>query len=197
MLGSGIDPDVDRSWSLACCVKRTGSKRFLLLVFHFLVVVSFAQPTCVIVACLKHWPAAIITCRVQGALEVEHETNLASWASRIFLSQGEKWNFPSVLWTWNLTFHWPFSTNPVEDRAKCQMCMTFSSILYRIGGEQSMKCQISCPQDWWEISFLALCISPSWLDSAIALLLFFFPFLVGGTRGRENTSGHSAWPTSR
>ena len=34
------------------------------------------------------------------------------------------------------------ATNPVEDRAKCRMCMTFGSILYRIGGEQSMKCQI-------------------------------------------------------
>ena len=44
----------------------------------------------------------------------------------------------------------------IEDRAKCRMCMTFgfiiddknrtvyiiySSILYRIGGERSMKCQ--------------------------------------------------------
>ena len=38
-------------------------------------------------------------------------------------------------------------TNPVEDRVKCRMCMTFGSILYRIGGEQSMKCQISCRQD--------------------------------------------------
>ena len=61
-------------------------------------------------------------------------------------STGEKWKFPSVLWTWNLTFHWPFSTNPVEDRAQCWMCMTFGSILYRNGAEQSMKCQLSCPQ---------------------------------------------------
>ena len=29
-----------------------------------------------------------------------------------------------------------FSTNPVEDRVKCWMCMTFGSILYKIGGEQ-------------------------------------------------------------
>ena len=69
------------------------------------------------------------------------------------ISQGEKWNFPSVLWKWNLTFHWPSYTNPVEDRAKCRMCMTFGSILYRIGGKRSM---ISCPQDRWEISFFAL-----------------------------------------
>ena len=41
--------------------------------------------------------------------------------------------------------------------AECQMCMTFGSILYRIGGEQSMECQISWPQDRWEISFFALC----------------------------------------
>ena len=33
------------------------------------------------------------------------------------------------------------------------------SILYRIGGKRSMKCQISCPQDRWEISFFGLCIS--------------------------------------
>ena len=52
-----------------------------------------------------------------------------------------------------------FSTNPVEDRAKCRMCMTFGSILCRIGGEQSMKCQISRSRDRWEISFLALCYS--------------------------------------
>ena len=31
-------------------------------------------------------------------------------------------------------------------------------LVYRIGGEQSMKCQISCPQDGWEISFFALCL---------------------------------------
>ena len=35
-----------------------------------------------------------------------------------------------------------FSTNPVEDKAKYRMCMTFDSILYKIGGVQSMKCQI-------------------------------------------------------
>ena len=29
----------------------------------------------------------------------------------------------------------------------------------RIGGKRSMKCQISCPQDRWEISFFALSIS--------------------------------------
>ena len=62
----------------------------------------------------------------------------------LFISQGQKWNFPSVLWTWN---HWPFSTNPVEDRAKCRMCMTFGSIHCRIGGDQSMKCQISRSRD--------------------------------------------------
>ena len=34
---------------------------------------------------------------------------------------------------------------------------TFGSICYRIGGKQSIrKCQISCPQDQWEISFYAL-----------------------------------------
>ena len=38
----------------------------------------------------------------------------------------------------------PFSTNPVEDRAKYWICTTFGSILYGIGGEQSMKGQISC-----------------------------------------------------
>ena len=48
----------------------------------------------------------------------------------LFISQGQKWNFPSVLWTWN---HWPFSTNPVEDRAKCRMCDIW---LYPL-------------QDWW------------------------------------------------
>ena len=37
----------------------------------------------------------------------------------LYRAQGEKKNFLSVLWTWNLTFHWPFSTNPVEDRTKC------------------------------------------------------------------------------
>ena len=36
-------------------------------------------------------------------------------------------------------------------------CMTFGSILYRIGIKQSMKCQISCTQDRWETSFLAQC----------------------------------------
>ena len=29
--------------------------------------------------------------------------------------------------------------NPVEDRTKCQICMTFGSILYMIGEEQSRK----------------------------------------------------------
>ena len=37
-----------------------------------------------------------------------------------------------------------FSTNPVEDKAKYRMCMTFGFILYKIGGVQSMKCQILC-----------------------------------------------------
>ena len=40
-----------------------------------------------------------------------------------------------------------FHTNHVGDRAKSWMCMTFGCIPYRIGGEQSMKCQILCPQD--------------------------------------------------
>ena len=75
------------------------------------------------------------------------------------MPQGEKWNFPSALWTWNLTFYWQFSTNPVEDRAKCRMYKTFGSILYRIGEKQSIKCQISCPPDRWEISFFAMCLS--------------------------------------
>ena len=34
------------------------------------------------------------------------------------VSWGENWNFPSVLSTWN---YWLFSTNLVEDRAKCQI----------------------------------------------------------------------------
>ena len=42
--------------------------------------------------------------------------------------------------------------NPVEDRAKCQICMTFGSIL-RIGGEQSMKCQISCYRRYRKFHF--------------------------------------------
>ena len=36
-------------------------------------------------------------------------------------------------------------------------CMTFGSILYRIGIKRSMKCQISRTQDRWETSFLAQC----------------------------------------
>ena len=59
------------------------------------------------------------------------------------MAQGEKWNFLSVLSTWKLTCHWPFSTNPVEDGAKCHTHPIFGSILYRICGEQSMKCQNS------------------------------------------------------
>ena len=42
-------------------------------------------------------------------------------------------------------------TNPVKDRAKCHTRPTFGSILYRIGGKPSIKCQILCPQDRWEI----------------------------------------------
>ena len=50
-------------------------------------------------------------------------------------SQG-KIAFFYVLCTWSLMLHWLFSTYPVEDRAKYQICMTFRSILYRIGREQ-------------------------------------------------------------
>ena len=38
------------------------------------------------------------------------------------------------------------------------VCVIFGSIFYRIGGEWSMKCQISSPQDKWEIFFFTLCI---------------------------------------
>ena len=51
-------------------------------------------------------------------------------------------------------------TNPIEDRAKYWICMTFGSILYRIGGEHSMKSQISCKQERQGISFFALCVMP-------------------------------------
>ena len=38
--------------------------------------------------------------------------------------------------------------NPVEDGAKCHTLLIFGSILYRIGGKWSMKCQIfKCTQD--------------------------------------------------
>ena len=36
---------------------------------------------------------------------------------------------------WHIA-NWLFSTNPVEDKTKYWMCMTFGSILNRIGGEQ-------------------------------------------------------------
>ena len=55
-------------------------------------------------------------------------------------SQGEKWNFLSLLYARNLTFHWLFSTNPVEDRAKCHTYPTFGSICMRFGYPL---------QDWW------------------------------------------------
>ena len=57
---------------------------------------------------------------------------------------------PVYIKTW---YHWPFCTNPVEDRAKYQKCMTFGFILYRISGEKSMKCQISCAWDKHEVHF--------------------------------------------
>ena len=122
-----------------------------------------------------------------------------------WVSQSEKWNFfSSVLWTWNLTFHWLFSTNPVEDRARFRICMTFGSMFYRIGGEMSMKrmtfgsifcriggelsmkCQISCPQDRWEI-----CFSPCVSSCHLLVLKNWHPSIqcIRKTEGRN-----SVWP---
>ena len=55
-----------------------------------------------------------------------------------------KMKFPIFPVARNLIFHWLYSTNPVEDRAKCHTYPTFASILHRIGGKESMKRQISC-----------------------------------------------------
>ena len=43
--------------------------------------------------------------------------------------------------------------SPVENRAKCQICMIFVSILYGIGGKWSKRCQILRIQNRWEIPF--------------------------------------------
>ena len=43
--------------------------------------------------------------------------------------------------------------SPVENRAKCQICMIFVSILYGIGGKRSKRCQILHIHNRWEIPF--------------------------------------------
>ena len=45
---------------------------------------------------------------------------------------------------------------PPNLEPKCPTYLTVSLILYRIGGEQSMKCRISCTQDRREISCFVL-----------------------------------------
>ena len=60
-----------------------------------------------------------------------------------FLRQGEKWKIPSILWTWNLTFHWQFYTSYVQG-AKCHThwyyplssTSTFGSI-HKTGGKSN------------------------------------------------------------
>ena len=58
-----------------------------------------------------------------------------SWLCSLSMNTGRKMD---------LTFHWLFSTNPVEYRAKYHTHPTFGSILYRIGGKQ-MGNFIFCP----------------------------------------------------
>ena len=59
---------------------------------------------------------------------------LSLWfpCNKAWKAQGKKWNFLSVLCTLNLTFHWLFSTNPVEDRAKYQICMNLPRSCIRL-----------------------------------------------------------------
>ena len=45
-------------------------------------------------------------------------------------TQGKKWNFLSLLYARNLTFHWLFSTNPVEDRANWIWIIMYDIWLY-------------------------------------------------------------------
>ena len=59
----------------------------------------------------SEWNTTVIWCQSEHSykLHLVHSSRLKP------MTQGEKLNFPSVLWRWNLTFHWPFYTNPVED----------------------------------------------------------------------------------
>ena len=63
-----------------------------------------ARQMCLCVTILTNlWPLVRVS-------SIVHGYNYTKWEMK----------FPiSVLWTWNLTFHWLFSTNPVVDRAKC------------------------------------------------------------------------------
>ena len=59
---------------------------------------------------------------------------------------GRKKKFPIFPVARNLTFHWLF---PVEDRTECFTHLTFGSIFYRIGGEQSPPSFLSL--NYWTI----------------------------------------------
>ena len=95
--------------------------------------------------------------KAMGQFVLWHDT---AFSTTGLTSSDWKQKNKSALWTWNLTIHWLYSTNPAEDRAKCHTCLTFGSMLYRnwckMVSEMSdhistgrMGNFIFRPVDWW------------------------------------------------
>ena len=88
------------------------------------------------------WVETEVTSQIKGTWACCFDISLKNVPTSHAISQqctGCKMKFPIPPADMKLTFYWLFSTNPAEDRANCQMCMTFGSILYRIGGRTVSK----------------------------------------------------------